>query len=100
LDARIPVSFFTVGVLFFVLGVSVLPFAVSRIDQYFYQAIPLAVVHVVTLGSITAISMGVMYRYVPALTRTLVPSPRLACIQLALYAIGASAMITHFAIVS
>ena len=50
LDARIPVSFFTVGVLFFVLGVLVLPFAVSRIDQYFYQAIPLAVVHVFTLG--------------------------------------------------
>ena len=91
-------SFFTVGVLFFVLGVSVLPFAVSRIDQYFYQAIPLAVVHVFTLGWITAIIMGVMYRYVPALTRTLVPSPRLACIQLALYVVGASGMITHFAI--
>lgn len=98
LDARISVSFFTVGVLFFVLGVSVLPFAVSRIDQYFYQAIPLAVVHVFTLGWITAVIMGVMYRYVPALTRTALPSPRLAWIQLALYVIGASGMITHFAI--
>ena len=98
LDARIPVSFFTVGVLFFVLGVLVLPFAVSRIDQYFYQAIPLAVVHVFTLGWITAIIMGVMYRYVPALTRTALPSARLAWIQLALYVVGASGMITHFAI--
>src|SRR5215471_14791606 len=97
-DARIPVSFFAVAVWFFVLGVLVLPLAVSRIDQYFYQAIPLAVVHVFTLGWITAIIMGVMYRYVPALTRTLVPSPRLACIQLALYVVGASGMITHFAI--
>ena len=98
LDARIPVSFFAVGVLFFVLGVSLLPFAVNRIDQYFYQAIPLAVVHVFTLGWITAVIMGVMYRYVPALTRTAPPSPRLAWIQLALYVIGASGMITHFAI--
>jgi hypothetical protein len=98
LDARIPVSFFAVGVLFFALGVSVLPFAVSRIDQYFYQAIPLAVVHVFTLGWITAVIMGVMYRYAPALTRTELPSPRLAWIQLALYVIGASGMITHFAI--
>jgi hypothetical protein len=85
-------------VLFFALGVSVLPFAVSRIDQYFYQAIPLAVVHVFTLGWITAVIMGVMYRYVPALTRTALPSPRLAWIQLALYVIGAFGMITHFAI--
>jgi hypothetical protein len=98
LDARIPVSFFAVGVLFFVLGASLLPFAVNQIDQYFYQAIPLAVVHVFTLGWITAVIMGVMYRYVPALTRTAVPSPRLAWIQLALYVIGVSGMITHFAI--
>lgn len=98
MDARVPVSFFAVGVLFFVLGVSLLPFAVNRIDQYFYQAIPLAVVHVFTLGWITAVIMGVMYRYVPALTRTARPSPRLALIQLALYVIGASGMITHFAI--
>jgi hypothetical protein len=92
------VSFFTVGVLSFVLGVLVLPFAVSRIDQYFYQAIPLAVVHVFTLGWITAIIMGVMYRYVPALTRTALLSARLAWIQLSLYVVGASGMITHFAI--
>jgi hypothetical protein len=98
LGAQISVSFFAVGVLFFALGVSVLPFAVSRIDQYFYQAIPLAVVHVFTLGWITAVIMGVMYRYVPALTRTALPSPRLAWIQLALYVMGASGMITHFAI--
>ena len=98
MDAQIPVTFFAVGVVFFALGVSVLPFAVSRIDQYFYQAIPLAVVHVFTLGWITAVIMGVMYRYVPALTRTALPSPRLAWIQLALYVIGASGMITHFAI--
>ena len=97
-DARISISFFAVGVLFFLLGVSVLPFAVPRIDQYFYQAIPLAVVHVFTLGWITAVIMGVMYRYVPALTRTALPSPRLAWMQLALYVIGASGMITHFAI--
>src|SRR5262249_24718748 len=95
-DARIPVSFFAVGVLFFALGVSVLPFAVSRIDQYFYQAIPLAVVHVFTLGWITPVIMGVMYRYVPALTRTALPSPRLAWMQLVLYVIGPSGMITHF----
>jgi hypothetical protein len=42
--------------------------------------------------------MGVMYRYVPALTRTALPAPGLARLQLALYLIGVSGMITHFAI--
>jgi hypothetical protein len=42
--------------------------------------------------------MGVMYRYVPALTRRPVPYPRLATAQFAVYAIGTIGMISHFAL--
>src|SRR5579885_2028444 len=42
--------------------------------------------------------MGVMYRYVPALTRTPIRSLRLAWAQLGIFVVGASGMVTHFAI--
>ncbi len=95
---RIPIGFFTAAVVFFAVGVCALPFAVKDISEFFYQAIPLAVVHTFTLGWITVAIMGVMYRYVPALTRTPIRSPRMAWAQLALFVIGASGMVTHFAI--
>ncbi len=95
---RVPVGFFVAAVLFFSLGVSVLPFVVGDIAQYFYQPFPLAIVHTFTLGWITATIMGVMYRYVPALTRTPIRSLRLAWAQLGIFVVGASGMVTHFAI--
>ena len=95
---RIPASFFSVAVVFFAVGVLALPFAVARIADFYYQAIPLAVVHIFTLGWITATIMGVMYRYVPALTHLPIPSPRIAWVQLGLFVLGASGMMMHFAI--
>jgi len=96
--ARLPLSFFAVAVLSFVCGVSTLPLAVPKIAEFFYQAIPLAVVHLFTLGWITAALMGVTYRYVPALTQTPLRSVRLAWMQLVLFAFGASGIAIHFAI--
>jgi hypothetical protein len=96
--ARLPPSFFAVAVLSFVSGVSTLPLAVPKIAEFFYQAIPLAVVHLFTLGWITAAVMGVKYRYVPALTQTPLRSVRLAWLQLVLFVFGASGMAIHFAI--
>lgn len=66
--------------------------------QFFYQPLALALVHTFTLGWITAAIMGVMYRYVPALTRVPLRYPRLAYLQLVLLVIGVSGMIAHFAI--
>ncbi len=95
---RVPVGFFVTAVVFFALGVCALPFVVADVAQYFYQPFPLALVHTFTLGWITAAIMGVMYRYVPALTRTPIRSLRLAWTQLAVFVVGASGMVTHFAI--
>ena len=95
---RISIHFFVVAVVFFALGVVAMPFVVADIATFFYQMMPLALVHTFTLGWITAAMMGVMYRYVPALTRHPVPYPRLAYVQLWLYVIGVSGIVAHFAI--
>ncbi|MGH7779353.1 MAG: hypothetical protein ACREQR_05970 [Candidatus Binataceae bacterium] len=86
------------AVMFFAIGVCLLPFAVPNAASFFYQAIVIAVVHTFTLGWITAAIMGVMYRYVPALTHVPISSPRVAHAQLAIFAIGVAGMIVHFAI--
>jgi len=95
---RISIHFFVVAVAFFALGVVTMPFVVADVVVFFYQMMPLALVHTFTLGWITAAMMGVMYRYVPALTRRPVPYPRIAYVQLGLYVIGVSGMVAHFAI--
>ncbi|HUY38504.1 MAG TPA: cbb3-type cytochrome c oxidase subunit I [Candidatus Binataceae bacterium] len=95
---RVPLAFFAVSVIFFAIGVCAIPFAVPYASGFFYQAIVIAVVHTFTLGWITAAIMGVMYRYVPALTRVPIRSSRLAYAQLVIFTIGVSGMIVHFAI--
>ena len=95
---RTPLHFFVVSVIFFAVGVAALPLVVPSIVQFFYQPLPLALTHTFTLGWITAAVIGVMYRYVPALTRHAVPYPRLALLQVMLYAIGVSGIVAHFTI--
>ncbi len=95
---RTPIHFFAVAVAFFAVGVAAMPLVITDVAGFFYQMTPLALVHTFTLGWITATIMGVMYRYVPALTRHPVPYPRMAIAQLVLYVIGVSGMIAHFEI--
>jgi len=95
---RTPIHFFAVAVAFFAVGVAAMPFVIADVASFFYQMRPLALVHTFTLGWITAAMMGVMYRYVPALTHHPVPYPRMALVQLVLYVIGVSGMIAHFEI--
>jgi hypothetical protein len=95
---RIPIAFFVVAVLFFAGGLVELCFSVRQIAIYFYQFVPLAVVHTFTLGWITGSIMGVMYRYVPALTRRPIRWPRMAWAQLFLFVLGSTGMVAHFAI--
>lgn len=95
---RVAVAFFVVSVIFFGIGVCAIPFAVPYAAAFFYQAIVIAVVHTFTLGWITAAIMGVMYRYVPALTHVPIRSSRVAYAQLAIFTIGVAGMVVHFAI--
>jgi hypothetical protein len=95
---RLPIDFFVIAVIAFAGGVTAAPWLVDSVIGFFYGAGILALVHVFTLGWITTAIMGVMYRYVPALTRRPLPFPRLAIVQLILFLIGASGMVAHFAI--
>jgi hypothetical protein len=95
---RIPVVYFVVAVLFFAAGLIELCFSVRQISIYFYRFAPLAVVHTFTLGWITGSIMGVMYRYVPALTHRPIRWPRMAWAQLFLFVLGSSGMVAHFEI--
>ena len=94
---RLPIHFFTTAVIFFAFGVAAAPFLVDQIVDFFYQPPILALVHTFTLGWITASILGVMYRYVPALTRHPIAYPRLAMWQLALFIIGTVGIVSHFA---
>src|ERR1700724_3508986 len=85
---RLPIHFFTSGVIWFACGVIAAPFLVSQIVDFFYQPPILALVHTFTLGWITASIMGVIYRYVPSLTRHPIAYPRMAIWQLALFIVS------------
>jgi hypothetical protein len=97
--ALLPINFFILAVFSFAVGVAAMPLIVRRVVvDYFYGPWQLALVHTFALGWVTASIMGVMYRYVPALTRRALPFPRLAVAQFVLFFIGASGMVSHFAI--
>ena len=96
--ARLPMHFFTAAVAFFALGVSAMPWVVGDLVDFFYQPWLLALTHTITLGWITSTIMGVMYRYVPALTKQPLRFPRLALVQFGLFIVGVTGMIAHFAI--
>ncbi len=97
--ALVPINFFILAALSFAAGIAAMPLIVRDVvADYFYGPWQLALVHTFTLGWITASIMGVMYRYAPALTRSTLPFPRLAVAQFVLFFIGASGMVSHFAI--
>jgi hypothetical protein len=80
----------------FVVGWILLAIAAPDMEQFFYQPRVLAVTHTFTLGWISLTIMGVLYQFVPALTKRPLRWPRAAAAQVALFAIGASGMVTHF----
>jgi hypothetical protein len=94
---RLPVHFLALATLSFAAGTAACPFVAQAVAVFFYQPEVLALVHTFTLGWITAAIMGVMYRYVPALTRQPIRYPRLGMWQFWLYVIGTVGMIAHFA---
>ena len=95
---RLPIHFFVLSVFWFVYGSIELPWIAPKAIRLFYQPTVLSLVHVFTLGFITSAIMGVMYRYVPALTHRSIPYPRLAMVQFAAYVIGVAGMVSHFAL--
>lgn len=97
-SVRLPIHFLVFSVLSLLGGAVLLPWLAPRAIRFYYQPSVLSLVHVFALGFITSAIMGVMYRYVPALTRRPVAYPRLAMFQFVGYVIGVAGMVSHFAI--
>lgn len=64
--------------------------------EFFYQPRPLAATHAFTLGWATFAITGVLYQYVPSLTKTPVSLPRLVPVQIALLFAGTVGLVAHF----
>lgn len=94
--ARLPMHFLTSAVTFFGVGVALAPWAVGDLLDFYYQPRLLALTHTMTLGWITSAMMGVMYRYVPALTKRPLRYPRLAHVQFWLFVFSVAGIIVHF----
>ncbi len=94
--ARLPMHFFSVAVGFFGLAVAAAPWVIGDLVDFFYQPRLLALTHAITLGWITSAIMGVMHRYVPALTKRPLRFPRMALLQLWLFVVGVTGMVAHF----
>jgi hypothetical protein len=66
--------------------------------QFFYSTEQLALVHLLTLGFLTALIMGVLLRLAPQALGVAPCSRRLALVQAACFLVGAAGMVTHFAL--
>jgi hypothetical protein len=84
------------GAAFFVLGWVLAFLAAPDLVDFFYQPHVLAVVHSFTLGWISLTMIGVLYQFVPALTKQAVPWRGASGVPVALFAIGTCGMIPHF----
>jgi hypothetical protein len=93
--ALLPPPFFAAAVGFFTLALLALPLVVSALRVHFYQAHVLAVVHMLTLGWITMVMQGVLYRFVPGIAKRHLPRPRLAALQGMTYLVGVLGLVAH-----
>jgi hypothetical protein len=70
--------------------------AAPDVNEFFYQPRVLAIVHTLTLGWISLTMMGVLYQFVPALTKHPVSRPGGARWQVLLFAAGSFGMVVSF----
>jgi hypothetical protein len=94
--ALLPPSFFAAAVGFFAAALTALPVVMRDLAEHFYQAHVLAVTHMLTLGWISMAMLGVLYRYLPGLTKHPLPAPRLAVVQWVTFVAGVLGLVVHF----
>ena len=93
---RLSVLCLGLAALSFVTGWILVVLAAPEMEDFFYQPRVLAITHTFTLGWISLTIIGVLYQYVPALTKRAVWWRRGPAVQVSLFALGASGMIVHF----
>jgi hypothetical protein len=94
--ALLPPCFFAPAVAAFATALVAGPFLLGELDAFFYQPRVLALTHVLTLGWVSLTIQGVLYRYVPGLTKQPVPYPRLALLQWATFVLGTAGLVAGF----
>jgi hypothetical protein len=94
--ALLPPCVFARAVAAFATALVAAPFLLDDLDAFFYQPRVLALTHVLTLGWVSLTIQGVLYRYVPGLTKQRVPHPRLAIVQWATFVAGAAGLVAGF----
>ena len=94
--ALLPPCFFVPAVAAFATALVAGPFLLGELESFFYQPRLLALTHVLTLGWVSLTIQGVLYRYVPGLTKQPVPYPRLAVVQWATFVLGAVGLVAGF----
>jgi hypothetical protein len=94
--ALLPPCFFALAVASFALALVAAPFLLGEVAAFFYQPHVLALTHVLTLGWVSMTIQGVLYRYVPGLTKRPIPHPRLAVVQGVGFALGAAGLVAGF----
>jgi hypothetical protein len=93
--ALLPPAFFACAVAFFTTALLLLPWIAGELGRHFYQPAVLAVTHMLTLGWVSMTILGVLYRYVPGLTKARLPYPRLAVAQWAVFVGGTLGLVVH-----
>jgi hypothetical protein len=94
--AFLPPCFFAVAVASFASALVAAPFLLDEVAAFFYQPHVLALTHVLTVGWVSLTIQGVLYRYVPGLTKQPIPHPRLAVVQGATFALGGAGLVAGF----
>jgi hypothetical protein len=94
--ALLPPCFFAIAIAAFALALIAAPFLLGDLATFFYQPHLLALTHVLTLGWVSCTIQGVLYRYVPGLTKRPMPHPRLAVAQWATFAAGTAGLVGGF----
>lgn len=94
--ALLPPCFFAPAVVSFAGALAASPLLLAELSSFFYQPHLLALTHTLTLGWVSLTIQGVLYRYVPGLTKHPVPFPRLALVQWATFVIGAAVLVAGF----
>jgi hypothetical protein len=94
--AVLPPCFFVVALAFFATALVTAPFVAGELSAHFYQSHVLALTHMLTVGWISMVIVGVLYRYVPAIAKQPLPFPPLAIAQALSFTGGAVALVIGF----
>lgn len=93
---KISAACFLLSAISFVTGWLLVVLAANDIVTFFYQPRVVAIVHTFTLGWISLAMTGVLFQYVPALTKEPLLLPRLAPLQIVMFASGTAGLVAHF----